>query len=225
MRPHVETFMITKLAGFILIGAIATLAIAGVTGMSDRHQWKRYAHRIEREAYRHSEHARERVERRRDRHRERRIQVEVAEAVEAAEADVRAAEVEVSAAVAEATAAEAEMTAAADVHGVIGTYVFDADGAALGKFPWKARAELELKPAGRFELRVKANLHDDLSEESIFGRYKVRGDRLVLYSPHDDDRFEFVMNGNRLEFDAGFPGKVALKIVGLSDAALVRQQR
>jgi hypothetical protein len=224
--------MITKLAGYILVGSVATLAIAGVTGAHERYNWSRRAHRMEREFERHAEHARERRrERHRDRRHERRIEVVVGDAqaeIRAAEAEIRVAEAEVAAAVAEATAeadaATAGVTAAADVNSVVGSYVFDADGAALGKFPWSARAVLELLPAGRFELRVKANLHDEVSEEATWGRYKVQGNHLILYSPHDDGRFEFLIRGDRLEFDAGFQHKLALKVVGLRDAALIRQR-
>ncbi|HSL69270.1 MAG TPA: hypothetical protein VK864_03470 [Longimicrobiales bacterium] len=105
----------------------------------------------------------------------------------------------------------------------MGTYVFDASGEVLGKFPWNAHVELELRKHGRYELRVLTNIEDEREEETSWGRYTMRGDRLVLYSPHDDSRHEFRIDGNRLVFDADWSERLALKAVGVEHAYMTRQ--
>jgi|SRR5687768_10789977 len=101
-----------------------------------------------------------------------------------------------------------------------GTYVFDATGDVLGKFPWSAHVELSLRDNGRYELRVKTNVDGTTETETSWGRYRLDGDRIKLYS--GDDSHEMLINGDRLEFEAGFKEKLALKAVGIGDAAFTK---
>ena len=103
-----------------------------------------------------------------------------------------------------------------------GTYTFEADGEPFG-FPWRAQLQLELQPDGRYELRMKTNIDGENAEETSWGRYKVRNGRVTLYSPHDNSDYEFRIDGNRLELDADFREKIALKLVGVKDAALTKE--
>jgi hypothetical protein len=104
-----------------------------------------------------------------------------------------------------------------------GTYIFDESGDALGKFPWSAHAELDLQPEGRYELRLRANLENEMEEETSWGRYRQQGDRLILYSASDDDRYEFRIEGNRLVFDADWKERIALKAAGITKTYMERQ--
>ena len=110
-----------------------------------------------------------------------------------------------------------------DVSAAAGTYIFDESGDALGKFPWAAHAELELRPEGRYELRLRTNLENEMEEETSWGRYRQQGDRLILYSASDDDRYEFRIEGNRLVFDADWKARIALKAAGLTKTYMERQ--
>jgi hypothetical protein len=103
-----------------------------------------------------------------------------------------------------------------------GTYSFEADGEQLG-FPWHAQLQLELKPDGRYELRVKTDIDGESSEETNWGRYKVHRDRLTLHSPSDDSEHEFRIQGDRLELDGRVGERIALKLAGIKDAALVKE--
>jgi hypothetical protein len=104
-----------------------------------------------------------------------------------------------------------------------GTYIFDESGDALGKFPWSAHAELELRPEGRYELRLRTNLENEMEEEHSWGRYRQQGDRLILYSASDDDRYEFRIEGDRLVFDADWKARIALKAAGITKTYMERQ--
>ena len=133
--------------------------------------------------------------------------------VEAEEAAAEAVEA------AEEAAAEAEAAASE----VSGTYIFDESGDALGKFPWSAHAELELRPEGRYELRIRTNLEHEMEEETSWGRYRQRGDRLILSSASDHDQHEFRIDGNRLLFEADWKARIALKAVGVTKTYMERQ--
>ena len=106
---------------------------------------------------------------------------------------------------------------------VAGTYIFDESGDALGKFPWSAHAELELRPEGRYELRIRTNLEHEMEEETSWGRYRQRGDRLILSSASDHDQHEFRIDGNRLLFEADWKARIALKAVGVTKTYMERQ--
>ncbi|MGH7471317.1 MAG: hypothetical protein ACRENP_25490 [Longimicrobiales bacterium] len=106
---------------------------------------------------------------------------------------------------------------------VLGTYVFDANGNPLGKLPWSAHVELELRPEGRYELRVGGVIDGEPEEETSWGRYTVHGDRLTLFSAHDDDQFEFLITPNRLVFDGKWAAKLALKAVGVDEMYMTRR--
>ena len=116
---------------------------------------------------------------------------------------------------------EIEQEAPADV---AGTYIFDEQGDALGKFPWTAHAELELKEHGRFELRLHTNIGDESEEETSWGRYTMDGDRVVLSSSGDSDSHELRIDGNRLIFDPSMKQRIALKAVGVTKTYMEKQQ-
>jgi len=101
-----------------------------------------------------------------------------------------------------------------------GTYAFDANGNPMGKLPWSAHVELDLQPEGRYELRVKMDVNGEGESEYSWGRYRQEGDRLVLYSPSDNDQTEFVIEGDRLLFEGDWTENLALKAVGITNAAL-----
>jgi hypothetical protein len=106
---------------------------------------------------------------------------------------------------------------------VVGTYVFDANGNPLGKLPWSAHAELELRPDGRYELRVATVINRETEEETSWGRYRVNGDRLILFSAHDDDAFEFRITPDRLVFDGKWAARLALKAIGVEQMFMTRR--
>ena len=108
---------------------------------------------------------------------------------------------------------------------VTGTYIFDENGDALGKFPWQAHAELELREHGRFELRVRTNIGDEMEEETSWGRYKLKGDQLILRSADDEDTHSLRIDGNKLEFDPSWKARIALKAVGVSKTYMEKQQQ
>lgn len=114
---------------------------------------------------------------------------------------------------------ERSVRRAHDVGNLPGTYAFEAEGYALGKFPWAAHVELSLRENGRYELRVRTNIDGETETETSWGRYRFKGDRVLLYSPHDDDVHELVIEGDRLQFNTGLKEKLALKAVGIEDAA------
>ena len=130
------------------------------------------------------------------------------------------ADVEEVAAVEEEAAAEEAVDASSEV---AGTYIFDESGDALGKFPWSAHAELELRPEGRYELRLRTNLEHEMEEETSWGRYHQKGDRLILSSASDRDEHEFRIEGNRLVFEADWKARIALKAVGVTKTYMERQ--
>ena len=134
-----------------------------------------------------------------------------------AEAISREVSKEVSEAVSEAVE---EVEAAPEV---AGTYIFDESGDALGKFPWSAHAELELRPEGRYELRIRTNLENEMEEETSWGRYRQKGDRLILFSAGDSDEHVFSIDGNRLNFEADWKARIALKAVGVTKTYMERQ--
>jgi hypothetical protein len=103
---------------------------------------------------------------------------------------------------------------------VAGTYVFDAGGNPFGKLPWSAHVELKLEKGGSYDLRVRMNIDNDLNEEASYGRYRVKGDRLILYSEHDHDSHEFRIEGDQLMFGNDWKQKLALKAVGIEDAVM-----
>jgi hypothetical protein len=191
--------MIAKLAAFVLAASLAALTVARAVDLVGY-----FVHRGDAER---REVVRARV---------------VVEADEArAEAEEARAEAEVARAEAEAAAAEAR-----DVGSEAGdTYIFDESGDALGKFPWSAHAELELRPGGRYELRIRTNLENEMEEETSWGRYRLRGDRLILSSASDHDQHEFRIDGDKLLFEADWKERIALKAVGVTKTYMERQSK
>jgi hypothetical protein len=210
--------MLIKLAGIVLAGSLLTLGVAGVTGWGGRDfdNWE-VRHRIrERVHVRHGieqEALREHRAALREQARALREQMEhVRESVESAEGDAEtAAAVEVEAADVPAAAAEPALPAVAGAN----TYVFDASGNPFGKLPWSAHVELQLQKDDRYELRVRTKIDSEVQEEVSSGRYRIRGDRVTIYSAHDDDTHEFRLDGDKLMFNADWLERLALKAVGI----------
>lgn len=209
--------MLIKLAGIVLAGSLLTLGVAGVTGWSDRDfdHWEvrerirnnvrdnvRVRHRIKHEDVReHRAALREQAQALREHMDHVRVSVESAESDAAVE--VEAAEV--------AAQPEAERGAAEGAN----TYVFDASGNPFGKLPWSAQVELQLQADNRYELRVRTNIDSEIQEELSSGRYRMRGDRVTIYSGNEDDTHEFRLDGDKLMFNADWLERLALKAVGI----------
>ena len=62
-----------------------------------------------------------------------------------------------------------------------------------------------------------------MEEETSWGRYRQRGDRLILSSASDHDRHEFRIDGDRLLFEADWKERIALKAVGVTKTYMERQ--
>lgn len=203
--------MFMKIATYMLVGSVATLAIARVVGVNEHH-WrdygahKRYAVRIDREV------ARE-------------VHAEIAEARQDAHEAAREARLEAAEARREAQEEMREARRSAhNAGGLLGTYRFDAKGNPLGKMPWAANVELELRDGGEYELRVKTEIDGTTETDVSWGTYRVRGDRLVLSAPHDSDRTEFIIDGGELRLEADWTERLALKAVGVDHASMVKVQ-
>ena len=110
-----------------------------------------------------------------------------------------------------------------DIGSAHGTYVFDTKGDVLGKFPWAAHVELDLREGGRYELRVKTSVDGNVETETSWGRYSWDDDRVKLYSPGDDEVHELLIEGDQLQWSTGLKEKLALKAVGISEAAFRKQ--
>ncbi len=185
--------MIIKIAGFVLVGSVAALAGIGIADLAG------YEMRESRSFRKHDFDRHEYVVGyrggRRERHERRRVHVERA---------ISVAEVE-----------------AGQAH-VLGTYRFNAKGDVLNKIQWGASIELELQPGNRYRLLVLTKADGNLEEETSWGYYSVRGHRLELISAHDNDRQEFTIDGERLQFDANWKQKLALNAIGVDDAYLAK---
>jgi hypothetical protein len=188
--------MLTKLAGIVLIGSVATLAVVGVTDLVG------VTNLLERQHRNGHHRSKRRVEVRVERRIEREIEQNIERELE------------------ETANALSELEQGAH-DPLVGTYVFDGNGEPLG-FPWAAHLELELQPSGRFELRVKAELDGELTEETSWGKYRVDGDELTLYARGHDMEHSFRINGDRIELQGHRGTKFALKLAGVEDAALVK---
>lgn len=105
---------------------------------------------------------------------------------------------------------------------VYGTYTFDESGSVLGKVPWRAHIELELKRSGRYEIRMKTEADGDTDVDWSGGRYRIDGNQVVLLDRNGEQN-EFstlIIEGDRLRLDANWPAMLALKWVGVSEAML-----
>jgi hypothetical protein len=193
--------MLTKLAGVLLVGSLGFLAVSGVTGLDDRWQEHQVRNRV-RERVQHQ--VRDQV----------RSQVRVhREHVREAREEVREAREEIRG------------HTPANNESVQGTYAFKVDGSLFGKFDWAANVELDLQADGRYELRVKTEADGETDTETSWGRYRLNGDRVRLYSANDGDAHDLTLNGDRLEFNAGFKEAIALRAVGVDDAAFTKVVR
>jgi len=205
--------MVTKLATFVLVGSVVALAVGGLTGKTRRRfeDWdfgdqvrirKEIRHRVRHEvrARAHRQHA--------DQMEHVRVRVEqAAQEVERAHVEVEVDEVALNAA-----------------DQLVGTYVFDANGNPFGKLPWSAHVELQLQPNGKYELRLRTNVDQELDEETSWGRYRIDGDRMTLISAHDRDEFGFKIEGDRLLFDADWPAKLSLRALGVENTFMKKVQ-
>ena len=207
--------MLIKLAGIVLAGSLLTLGVAGIAGWGKRDfdHWevrarvrdRVHVRRIEHEALREQRAAlREQARALREQMEHVRVSVESAEG--AAEAEVEAA-VEA----AEVPAAEPALPAVEGAN----TYVFDASGNPFNKLPWSAHVELQLQKDDRYELRVRTKIDSEVQEEVSSGRYRIHGDRVTIYSAHEDDTHEFRLDGDKLMFNADWLERLALKAVGI----------
>jgi hypothetical protein len=79
-----------------------------------------------------------------------------------------------------------------------------------------------LKDGGDYELRVKTDINGQIEEEISYGNYRLRGDRVVLSTPNDSDRTEFIFDGSQLRFEADWSERLVLKAIGVDQAALVK---
>lgn len=106
--------------------------------------------------------------------------------------------------------------------GVYGTYTFDESGSVLGKVPWRAHIELELKRNGRYEIRMETEADGDTDVDWNGGRFRTDGDRIVLLDRNgEQNEFSTLrIEGDRLRLDANWPAMLALKMVGVSEATL-----
>ena len=108
---------------------------------------------------------------------------------------------------------------------MLGTYRFDANGDLLNKVEWGATVELELQADDRYRLRVFTKAEGKAEEETSWGTFRVRGDRLILTSAHDNARHSFTIDGDKLQFDASWKAKVALRMIGVEDAYMKKVQQ
>jgi hypothetical protein len=191
--------MVTKLAAFVLIGSVVALTVGGLTGKTRR--------RFEDWDFKDRVHIKREI-RHRLRHEERALRERI-EHVERVRVQVGSAH---------------EEPALAQDEQLVGTYVFDASGNPFGKLPWSAHVELQLQPGSKYELRVRQNIDQELSEETSWGRYSVDGDRIKLTSAHDEDTHEFRIDGDKLVFDADWSEKLALKAVGVQETFMKKVQ-
>lgn len=190
--------MLAKVAGFVLAGSLGILAISGLTGIDDAWREREMRERVR-------DHVQIRV-RENVRHR-------VREHTRHARAEYRRADRE----------AQQELAPSdAQPESVQGTYAFDADGAVFGKFAWNANVQLDLQQDGRYEMRVKTSMNGETETETSWGRYRVVDGAVELLSAHDDDAHRLLIDGDRLTFNADFKEKLALKAVGIEDAAFTR---
>src|SRR5688572_25615836 len=163
--------MITKVAGFVLVGSVAALAGIGIADLAgyEFHGGRRFGrHDFDRREYvKHIE-----VRGRHERDHRRRIEVE--RVVAQAEAEVAAHEAKIAAQEAEIAGHEAGIAghdAASIDDGVLGTYRFDANGDLLNKVEWGATVELELQADDRYRLRVFTKAEGKSEEETSWGTY------------------------------------------------------
>jgi hypothetical protein len=194
--------MVTKIATVVLVGSVIALAVGGVTGLTQR-----YTHDFPFHERMHSrDHFRGHVRMK--------IRHDIREAREQALSESLDSELKV---IEELESSGADVGADARV---VGTYAFDANGNPFGKMPWSAHVELKLKPSGQYDLRVQMDIDNDLNEEASWGRYRVVGDRLILYSGHDHDEHELRIAGDQLIFGNDWKQKLALKAVGIDEAVM-----
>jgi len=122
----------------------------------------------------------------------------------------------------------AEVDAATEQSGaseLYGTYTFEESGTVLGKVPWRANIELELKRNGRYEVRIETAADGDTDVDWKGGEYRIEGDKLVLFD-EDGERSDFDklrIEGDRIRLDADWPAILALKVVGVGEAALQKK--
>jgi hypothetical protein len=210
--------MIIKVAGFVLVGSVAALAGIGIADLAgyEIHDGRRFGrHDFERREYvKHFE-----VRGRHERDHRRRVEVE--RVVAQAEGEVAAHEAQIAAHEAEVAGHDA----ASNDEGVLGTYRFDANGDLLNKVEWGATVELELQADDRYRLRVLTKAEGKSEEETSWGTFRVRGDRLILTSAHDNERHSFTIDGDKLQFDASWKAKVALRMIGVEDAFMMKVQQ
>jgi hypothetical protein len=184
--------MLTKIAGFVLVGSVVTLAGVGIADLAgfELNDSHRVRMRIEREVAHGREH------RGRDRQHRRRVEVE----------------------------REVQQVIGNNAQ-VEGTYRFDADGKLLNKLESGATVKLQLEPGGRYELKVLIKADGQSEEETSWGRYSVRGNRLVLSSNHDVERHELTIDGDHLVFDVDWTERLALKALGVENAFMTKVQQ
>ncbi|MEX2285092.1 MAG: hypothetical protein WEE89_21580, partial [Gemmatimonadota bacterium] len=194
-----ECPMIIKVAGFVLVGSVAALAGLGIADLAgyDLLESRHFGRHMSADRRDYVKHFEYRG-RRHERQDRRRVEVE------------------------RVVAAAEEAVAPADV---LGTYQFKAKGDLLDKLEWNSTVELDLQADGRYRLRVVTNADNKMEEETSWGHYRVRGDRLVLISAHNDDRHTFTIDGDRLQFDASWKEKIALRAVGVEDAYMTKVQQ
>ncbi len=108
---------------------------------------------------------------------------------------------------------------------IAGTYVYAGVGETL-TLPWDFRAELALRPDGRYVLGIEVQVKDEFEEEADSGEYRIEGNRVLLYGRTGRrDPQELRIQGDSLVVDLDEPGAaMLLRVAGVPRPVFVKRR-